>query len=107
MPHGGLALANSLATFIEMVVLLVLMRKRLGGLEGALLWRVLWQAGLPAVVMAGALGLWLGFGSGFATWQVVVGGVFFGGAIYGGLVALLRVPEVETVWNVIRRRINK
>ena len=34
MPHGGLALANSLATFLEMVGLLVFMRRRLGGLEG-------------------------------------------------------------------------
>jgi putative peptidoglycan lipid II flippase len=107
MPHGGLALANSLATAIEMVVLLMLMRKRLGGLEGALLWRVLWQAGLPAVVMAGALGLWLGFGSGFATWQVVAVGVVLGAALYGGQVALLRVPEVRLVWEGVRRRIKK
>jgi peptidoglycan biosynthesis protein MviN/MurJ (putative lipid II flippase) len=34
MPHGGLALGNSLATFLEMLVLLYLMRRRLAGLEG-------------------------------------------------------------------------
>ena len=34
MPHGGLALANSLATAIEAPVLLVLMRRRLAGLTG-------------------------------------------------------------------------
>jgi putative peptidoglycan lipid II flippase len=32
--HGGLALANSLATLGEMAVLLVIIRRRLGGLEG-------------------------------------------------------------------------
>ncbi|RLD06256.1 MAG: hypothetical protein DRI32_02875, partial [Chloroflexi bacterium] len=31
MPHGGLALANSLATALEMVLLMILMRKRLSG----------------------------------------------------------------------------
>jgi putative peptidoglycan lipid II flippase len=44
-PHGGLALANSLATFLEMVGLLYLMRRRLNGLGGGALgtwWR--WPA---------------------------------------------------------------
>ena len=34
MPHGGLALANSLATGLEAACLLFLMRRQLGGLEG-------------------------------------------------------------------------
>ena len=34
MPHGGLALANSLATFLEMGALLFFMRRRLIGIEG-------------------------------------------------------------------------
>ncbi len=34
MPHGGLALANTLATALEMVGLIFIMRKRLGGLNG-------------------------------------------------------------------------
>ena len=35
MPHGGLALANSTATALEMVGLLILIRKKLAGMEGA------------------------------------------------------------------------
>ena len=35
MPLGGLALANSLATALEASVLLIVMRKRLNGIEGA------------------------------------------------------------------------
>ena len=34
MPHGGLALANSLATALEAIVLFIVMRKRLNGIEG-------------------------------------------------------------------------
>jgi len=33
MPLGGLALANSLATALEAIALLVMMRRRLGGLH--------------------------------------------------------------------------
>jgi putative peptidoglycan lipid II flippase len=44
MPHGGLALANSLATFFEMCVLLIIMRRRLRGLEGGRVWSGLWKA---------------------------------------------------------------
>jgi putative peptidoglycan lipid II flippase len=38
MPHGGLALANSLATGLEMAALLVIMRRRLNGLQGTTYW---------------------------------------------------------------------
>src|SRR4030065_2852587 len=34
MPHGGLALANSLATGLEAACLLILMRQKLGGVDG-------------------------------------------------------------------------
>jgi putative peptidoglycan lipid II flippase len=49
--HGGLALANTLATSLEMVVLLVLLRRRLGGLEG----RRLGPGVLRAVVVSGLM----------------------------------------------------
>src|SRR5512138_420982 len=34
MPHGGLALANSLATALEASALFIFMRRRLNGIEG-------------------------------------------------------------------------
>ena len=37
MPHGGLALANTLATGLEAGVLFYLMRRRLGSLEGKII----------------------------------------------------------------------
>ena len=39
MPHGGLALANSLATGLESVTLVFLMRRRMKGLNGAHIWK--------------------------------------------------------------------
>lgn len=57
MPHGGLALANSTATALESIVLLVLMRKRLKGLHGR---RILTSI-TRAVASAAGMGLviWL------------------------------------------------
>ena len=39
MPHGGLALANSLATGLESIALVLLMRRRMKGLNGAYIWK--------------------------------------------------------------------
>ena len=63
MPHGGLALANSLATFLEMGVLLVLLRRRLDGLGGGRVLSALGQAGLGGLAMAAGLWAWLSLGA--------------------------------------------
>lgn len=87
MPHGGLALANSLATALEAAGLLYLMRRRLEGLEGSRLVQGAWQAGLATLAMGAALWAWLGLVGGQAAWLVALGGVALGGVVYA-LVAL-------------------
>jgi putative peptidoglycan lipid II flippase len=63
MPHGGLALANSLATALEAVSLVILMRRRLDGLEGGRILKGTSQALLVAAVMSLVLWGWLGMTS--------------------------------------------
>ncbi len=46
MPHGGLALANSLATALEAIVLFIVMQKRLNGIEGKFILRGIISAAL-------------------------------------------------------------
>ena len=59
---GGLALANSLAVTLEVLALLWLLRRRLGGVEGretlVALARILAATGIMAVVMLATLGFW-------------------------------------------------
>ncbi|NMB89956.1 MAG: murein biosynthesis integral membrane protein MurJ [Chloroflexi bacterium] len=105
MPHGGLALANSLATFLEMIGLLVLMRRRLGGLEGRLLWQAVAQAGVSALAMGAGLLVWLSLTAAQPAWLVALGGVAVGGAIYAGLLAVQAPPELKLVWSLLRRRL--
>ncbi len=103
MPHGGLALANSLATALEMVLLMILMRKRLGGIEGANIARGFWQATVAALGMGSVLLWWEQAQITSATWLVGLGGIAIGGAIYLLGVWMLKVPEIQKISRLLRR----
>ncbi len=104
-PHGGLALANSLATLLETCVLLYLMRRRLNGLHGQRLLRAVGAGGLAAVGMAVGLLAWLGAASALGDVLLGLGGVALGAGIYVGLLALLRVGELQAAWSLVRSRL--
>ncbi len=74
MPHGGLALANSLATGLEMVILLIVMRRRLNGLHGKVILDAVWKGVVACVIMAMGLSIWLAWSgsdqSGLSHWVV-------------------------------------
>lgn len=105
MPHGGLALANSVATGLEMVVLLILMQRRLGGIEGRSLAKGLGQAGVASVAMGLGLWWWMQTFVGFALWFRVIGGILLGGGIYALLAWALKVPEVVELRAAVLQRI--
>jgi putative peptidoglycan lipid II flippase len=104
MPHGGLALSNSIATTTEMVVLLFLIRRRLRGLEGRevgfSLVRISLAAAAMASVAAGVAGSQSDHGALLAAGLAILGGA----ATYGGLSLLLGSPEPRAVWSMFRRR---
>jgi putative peptidoglycan lipid II flippase len=102
MPHGGLALANSLATVLEMIGLLYLMRRRLGGLEGRSILTVGALSGLAAAGMGAIIWLWLAHLPGLSNAISALGGVAVGGAVYLSLVTLLGVPEVSKALGLLR-----
>jgi putative peptidoglycan lipid II flippase len=105
MPHGGLALANSLATALEMTALFVTMRKRLHGIEGdRILYGLLLTLG-GTLVMSAAVLLVLRFFSGLSAWLLALIGIIAGGLVYVLVMAALRVPEIRTLVTAIRRRI--
>jgi putative peptidoglycan lipid II flippase len=104
MPHGGLALANSLATALETVGLLVLMRKRLGGIEGNKISQAAIQAGTAAIAMALALYFWMGFIGKYSPWIAGGGGIVVGGMVYALVVYLLRVDEISSLLKIIQTR---
>ncbi|MCF6278505.1 MAG: murein biosynthesis integral membrane protein MurJ [Anaerolineales bacterium] len=105
MPHGGLALANSLATALEMVGLMVLMRKRLGGINGTSIIRGFGQAALAALGMGVALLWWEQAQTTSAAWIIALGGLAIGGAVYLLGVWLLKVQEIRQLGHAIKRRL--
>ncbi|MER3545302.1 MAG: murein biosynthesis integral membrane protein MurJ [Chloroflexota bacterium] len=96
-PHGGLALANSMAATAETLVLVWLIRKRLGGLEGRRTLATLVRASVAALGMALVVltsATWLPVRS--DPW-IVASGVALGGGVYLGLSLLLRSEEVHSL----------
>jgi len=95
LPHGGLALANTVATVIEAGWLLWLLRGRLAGIEGGWLLTGLLQSGGAAVGMALTLWLWQTFWPTNSAMLVGGGGIALGAAVYLALAALLRMDELR------------
>jgi putative peptidoglycan lipid II flippase len=104
-PHGGLALANSLATALEMLALLVLMRRRLHGLELPNLLNALTKGTAAALGMA--IGVWsfLQLAASLPPSVQAAGGMLAGGMLYVGLLLLLRVKEILAGLGWISRRL--
>ena len=104
MPHGGLALSNSLATTIEMIVLLAIIRRRLGGLEGRRMASSLARIGLSSAAMgfvAGALAWLLG---GYSAWFSGIAAILMGLVEYVAASLALRTPEPWAVWGMVMNR---
>jgi putative peptidoglycan lipid II flippase len=104
LPHGGLALANSLATTLEIIALLVFMRRRLSGLEGRRILVGSAQAGLATLAMSVGLVLWLGMMAAQPVWLLAVGGILLGGVVYAMVILSLRVPEAGELLAYVSRR---
>jgi len=103
-PYGGLALANSLATLLEFVVLLVLIQRRLNGIEGRRMGRTIAKSSLAALMMALAL---LGWQAALRDAGAVLrggGGIVVGLGTYLVAALLLRCEELQTVARIARQR---
>ena len=107
MPHGGLALGNSLATTLEVGVLLWLMARRLNGLGGRQVLKGALKSALAAAAMSAGLVWWLGSSAGRSVWLIAFGGIALGGLVYGLGMLVLRVEETQSLIAAVRRRLNR
>jgi putative peptidoglycan lipid II flippase len=107
MPHGGLALANSLATALEAAVLFITMRKRLNGIEGGHILR----GAIPSLIAAGVMSLALialmNYGRTMNIWLLTPISIALGGAAYFAVLWILRVPELGYIVNGVTRRLTR
>jgi putative peptidoglycan lipid II flippase len=107
LPHGGLALANSLATTLEWIGLVWLIRNRLGGLEG--------RRSLPTLLRVTAAAALMGLALGALRWALPAAnplwlaptGVALGAALYLGLAWTLGVKEIRAITGQVNRRLRR
>jgi putative peptidoglycan lipid II flippase len=104
MPHGGLALANSLATALEAAILFIIMRRRLNGVDGTNIAQGVGQFGLATLGMAIGIFLWMQVAGKLNPWLVGLGGVAIGSLIYGLGIFLFKVPEIQLVSLILKKR---
>jgi putative peptidoglycan lipid II flippase len=109
LQHGGLALANSTATTLEMVLLLWLLRNRIGGLDGRRLLlatgRHLVAAGAMALAVMGVLS-WVQPHQPQEFWLTVLIGLPLAALVYGGSALVLRCEELAPLLGLVRRRLH-
>jgi putative peptidoglycan lipid II flippase len=107
MPHGGLALAVSVATGLEVTTLYLLMRKRLNGIHGTEIATGFGAASLGTLGLIATLILWLRIRAAGHVTITALGGVALGGMVYGLVLILLRVPEVRSLFGIIKKRLKR
>ncbi len=107
MPLGGLALANSLATALEAIVLFIVMRKRLNGIEGKQILVGFALSALGVLSMSLVIFGWLYFGKNLSAWIIAPIGVILGGGIYFAVLWILRVPELQYMVSGVLRRLKR
>jgi len=111
LSFGGLALANSVATSLEMLILLALLRRRMKGIEGGRLAAAVVRSSISALVMGAALVGWLWWTStqlpsaAWVTWVVAIGGIVLAAGVYGLVSLLLRSEEMKLAVSIISRKI--
>jgi len=103
LPLGGLALGFSLSNILEVGVLLWLLRRRLGGLDGGALLSATGRMGLAALAMGGVILAVLVLLPAAAVWPRALLATAAGGLAYLGGCWLLRVEEWQWALRQLRR----
>jgi putative peptidoglycan lipid II flippase len=114
MGYRGLALGTSIAALLNAALLLVMLRKRLGGIEGGAIAGALARIAVAAALMGAAAAGANAFlaaripGDGLAA-QLARVGITIGVAlaVLGGAAHLLRVPQFAEAVSMITRRLRR
>lgn len=104
LKQGGLALANSIATILEMFVLLYLLRPRLQGIDGHTLARSAVKMAVGAAVMAATILLYRLTPIAASPLALLLGGIALGAGAYFLTMLLLRSDEIRLALDLARRK---
>ncbi|HET6363984.1 MAG: murein biosynthesis integral membrane protein MurJ [Nitrospirota bacterium] len=110
LAHGGLALATSLASMLNLGLLTVMLRKKIGRMDGRRILTSLLKI-VPASIAMGAIGWWI---SRNPVWDMDRNTLFKSALLVGGMVAsvlfyiaamwILRSDELKFIWGMVKRK---
>jgi putative peptidoglycan lipid II flippase len=105
LPHGGLALAVSVSTALEVTTLFFILRKRLNGIHGSEIATGFGAAVVGTLCMSAVLIFWLQLTKTHTSALKALGGVAIGATIYTLSEIALRLPEISSLFQAIKRRL--
>ncbi len=106
-PFGGLALANSLTTILESLVLWWLLRRRIGSIKDAYVLGGVWRVIVATLVMAVALILVMSALENTNSLVTLIVSAVVGGGIFFGVSAALGLDEAKAVPMMLLRRFKR
>lgn len=98
LEHVGLALATSIASWVNAVLLLIGLRAKLGP------WAKFGGAAALFAVQSAAMGVGAGATTELGAWSVAL--IPLWAVAYGAVTAASGVPEARMVWSVVRRKLS-
>jgi putative peptidoglycan lipid II flippase len=102
---GGLALGYTISTLLELILLLWLLRRKMGGMDGRRILDGLWRMGLASLMMAAVTWTIMRQLSGAPEiWQLLVAGLA-GAVTYVAASLLLKVSELQQLVASLRQRL--
>ena len=105
LPLGGLALANTVATAVESLALMAIMRRRLSGFGGKQILRTGALALAASTVMGLTLFAWMSWSESLNKFLVLAVGMVVGVVVYAVMLWLLKVPEAGAIVRQIKGRL--
>ncbi len=110
LAHGGLALANSLAATLNITLLTVMLRKKIGRMDGGRILKSLLKI-VPASIIMGAIGwwvskqpVWIKAGNSLEKAELLVAGMAASFVFYVIAMWALRSEELKFLWGMVRRK---
>ncbi|MCA9979186.1 MAG: hypothetical protein KDD89_00055, partial [Anaerolineales bacterium] len=107
LSFGGLALGFSLSNMLEVGALLFLLRRRLGGIHGRVLWDGTWRMGAATLAMGGIVYASLQLLLGTPILVQVVVSTAVGGLAYALATYALKVEEFQQILALVRRQLRR
>ncbi|MBN1231308.1 MAG: murein biosynthesis integral membrane protein MurJ [Anaerolineales bacterium] len=107
IPLGGLPLANTVATTLEMVILLVLIRRKMEGIDGRIILQGSIIALIGTVIMSAGIFFWISVSEDCSVYISSAVGIVIGLVIYFTVMIMFKVPEIRELITSVTARIKR